>query len=177
MVAMAISVGALTITATAYAERAGEASISSWAIALSGLGALTGALLTVRFPFRVAPGRLLRPLGLVLAALYLPMAFADAPVWLWLVFAGVAGLTLPVLLTQVFAPTPAVVDARHGNEANAWVISAFAVGITVGTIVAGQVIGATGAAAGIPITVLVCGAVGMLGAAQAGSRAFRLVDR
>lgn len=177
VVAMAVSVGALTITATAYAERAGEASISSWAIALNGLGALTGALLTARFPFRAAPGRLLRPLGLVLAALYLPMAFADAPVRLWLVFAGVAGLTLPVLLTQVFALTPAVVDARHGNEANAWVISAFAVGITVGTIVAGQVIGATGAAAGIPITVLVCGAVGMLGAAQAGSRAFRLVDR
>lgn len=173
VVAMAASVGALTITATAYAEARGLPAISSWAIALNGLGALTGALLTARFPFRVAPERLVRMLGLLLAALYLPTAFAGAPVWLWLVFATVAGVFLPVLLTQIFALTPALVDVHHGNEANAWVISAFAVGNAGGTILAGQIIGAAGAAAGIPIAVLLCGAIGMSGAAQAGPGAFR----
>ncbi|KHK97147.1 hypothetical protein LK09_12825 [Microbacterium mangrovi] len=175
VVAMAASVGALTITATASAEDRGIPAFSSWAIALNGLGALTGALVTARFPFRVAPERLVRRLGLLLAALYLPTAIAGAPEWLWLVFAAVAGIFLPVLLTQIFALTPALVDVHHGNEANAWVISAFAVGNAGGTIAAGQIIGALGAAAGIPIAVLVCGAVGMLGAAQAGPGAFHRV--
>jgi predicted MFS family arabinose efflux permease len=176
VVSMAASVGALTITATAFAEARGLPAISSWAIALNGAGALTGALLSARFPFRRAPERLARILGLVLATLYLPTAFSGAPVWLWLAFATVAGLFLPVLLTQVFALTPALVDAHHGNEANAWVISAFAVGNAAGTILAGQVVGVAGAAAGIPIAALLCGAIGMLGAVQAGPRAFRRVE-
>jgi predicted MFS family arabinose efflux permease len=177
VVAIAVPVGALTITATAYAERAGEASISSWAIALNGLGALTGALVTARFPLRAAPERLLRPLGLILAALYLTTAIAAAPVWLWLIFAGIAGMALPVLLTQVFAHTPAIVEAHHGNEANAWVISAFAVGNVIGTVLAGQAIGAASAAEGIPIAALACGVIAMLGAAQATPRALRPLGR
>lgn len=176
VIAIAAPVGALTITATAYAERSGEAAISSWAIALNGLGALTGALVTARFPLRAAAERLLRPLGLALAILYLTTAFATAPIWLWLTFAGISGLALPVLLTQVFTHTPAIVMAAHSNEANAWVISAFAVGNVIGTILAGQAIGAAGAIAGIPIAALSCGAIAILGAAQAGAGALRATD-
>jgi MFS family permease len=176
VIAIAAPVGALTITATAYAEQAGDASLSSWAIALNGLGALTGAVLSARFPFRTAPEGVVRRLGILLAALYLPTAFSGAPVWLWLAFAGISGLLLPVLLTQVFALTPALVDAHHGNEANAWVISAFAVGNAGGTILAGQIIGAAGAAAGITIAALACGAIGILGSAQAGRRALRRIE-
>ncbi|MDL9977965.1 MFS transporter [Microbacterium sp. ASV49] len=176
VIAIAAPVGALTINATAYAEMAGDPSISSWAIALNGFGALTGALLTARFPFRAAPERLVRRLGVMMAALYLPTAFFGAPVWLWLTFAAISGLLLPVLLTQVFALTPALVDAHHGNEANAWVISAFAVGNAGGTILTGQILGAAGTSAGITIAAVACGAIGMLGSAQAGRRALRRVD-
>ncbi|WP_160423829.1 MFS transporter [Agromyces seonyuensis] len=170
VVTMAVSVGALTITASAFAEAAGEPALSSWAIALNGLGALVGALLAARFPFRAPPERLVRRLGLVLAAGYLPTAIALAPVGLWLVFAALAGLTLPVLLAQVFALTPALVEEHHGNEANAWVISAFAVGNAGGTILAGQVIGAAGPTTGILVAVLVCAGIGLAGAAQASPR-------
>lgn len=166
----AVPVGALTVTATAFGEKYNSA-LGAWALALNAVGALGGALLSSRFPFKRAPSRIIRPLALTLAVLYLPTAAVAAPPALWLIFALFAGISLPPLLTQLFALTPLVVRPAHANEANAWVISLFSVGIALGTLVAGTVIDALGTTSGVVVAVSLTVAVAMLGASQASPRA------
>ena len=72
-----------------------------------------------------------------LAVLYLPLAAWGLPPAWWLAAAAVSGLSLPPMLTQVFAQTPLAVRDHHANEANAWVVSAFAIGAAAGTLVSG----------------------------------------
>jgi len=169
--AVAIPVGALTIVAARYAELIGSPGIGSWAIAVNGVGALVGAILAPRILPRRPSAQLIRPLGLLLALLYLPTAaFGLAPGW-WLAAAFVAGLMLPPLLTQVFIHTPDTVAEQHRTEANAWVISAFSVGIAGGTLLVGFVVEAFPGGAGIGVAVVTAVALGAIGVAPATPRA------
>jgi MFS family permease len=169
--AIAIPVGALTIIASRYAELVGLPDVGSWAIAVNGSGALVGAILAPRILPRRPAADLIRPLGVLVALLYLPTAaFGLPPAW-WLAAAFVAGLLLPPLLTQVFSHTPETVTEQHRTEANAWVISAFAVGIAAGTLVVGFVVEAVPGGAGIGIAVGATVALGVIGATQAAPRA------
>jgi MFS family permease len=133
----AVPVGALAVLATAYADSHDRPGLGPWAVALNATGALAGALLVARFPLSAAPARAVRPLALLLGALYLPLAVWQLPPGGWLAGAFLAGVPLPPLLTQVFAQTPLAVRGRHANEANAWVVSAFAIGAAGGTLLAG----------------------------------------
>jgi pyruvate/2-oxoglutarate dehydrogenase complex dihydrolipoamide acyltransferase (E2) component len=137
IVGAAVPVGALAVLATAYAASHDRPAIGPWAVALNATGALTGALLVARFPLRATPAQALRPLAVALAVLYLPLAAWTLPPGAWLVAAFASGLSLPPLLTQVFAQTPLAVRGHHANEANAWVVSAFAIGAALGTLVSG----------------------------------------
>ena len=137
IVGAAVPVGALAVLATAYADSHDRPGLGPWAVALNATGALIGALLVARFPLRAAPAHALRPLALSLAALYLPLAVWGLPAAGWLAAALGSGLSLPPLLTQVFAQTPLAVREHHANEANAWVVSAFAIGAAAGTLLAG----------------------------------------
>ncbi len=103
--------------------------------------------------------------------LYLPLAAWMLPAGAWLALAFAAGLLLPPLLTQVFMQTPLTVSERHRTEANAWVVSAFAVGIAAGTLASGFLVQLLPAGLGVTVAVVVSAAVGILGAAQAGRRA------
>jgi len=169
VIGTAAPVGALTITATAFASAVGVPELSAWAIALNATGALTGALLFARFPPRAAAATLIRPLGGLLSAVYLLTALTALPVGVWLVGAFLTGVLLPPYLTQVFTQTPRTVRAAHQVEANAWVISSFAVGIAIGTLLAGALV--ENLAAGILVAVLSTSALGIAAALQAVPRA------
>jgi MFS family permease len=137
VVGVAVPVGALAVLATAYADSHDRPGIGPWTVALNATGALAGALLVARFPLRATPAQALRPLALSLAVLYLPLAGWGLPAGGWLAAALASGLSLPPLLTQVFAQTPLAVREHHANEANAWVVSAFAIGAAAGTLLSG----------------------------------------
>ncbi len=168
VVGSAAPVGALTITATAFATSRGMPGVSAWAIALNATGALAGALLFARFPPRATAATLIRPLGGLLAAVYLLTAIVALPVWAWLAAALLTGVLLPPYLTQVFTQTPGSVLPIHAVEANAWVISSFAVGIAAGTLIAGALVALP---QGITLAVLVTSALGIAAALQASPRA------
>lgn len=160
-----VPIGALTITAIAWAGAAGAPALGPVAIAVNAGGALVGALTTAARPFRRSASALLRPLTMVLALLYLPTAAIGAPAPIWLAAAFASGLALPPLLTQAFGETPRLVRDSHATEGAAWVVSMFSVGIAAGTLVAGLLVGGLGAATGVPVAVLVASAVAALGAA------------
>ncbi|GAA1977143.1 MFS transporter [Nocardioides panacihumi] len=137
IVGSAVPVGSLAVLATAYAGSHDQPGLGPWAVALNATGALTGAVQLARHPLHATPAQALRPLALTLAVLYLPLAAWGLPPGAWLAAAFVSGLALPPLLTQVFAQTPIAVHGHHANEANAWVVSAFAIGAAAGTLVSG----------------------------------------
>jgi predicted MFS family arabinose efflux permease len=137
LIGAAVPVGTLAVLATAYAESHDRPGIGAWAVALNATGALAGALVLARSGLRATPAQALRPLALCLATLYLPLAAWGLPAGAWLLAAFISGLSLPPLLTQVFAQTPLAVREHHANEANAWVVSAFAIGAAAGTLLSG----------------------------------------
>jgi hypothetical protein len=165
--AVGLPVGVLTIAATGFGELAGVQSASAWGLAANAAGAMTGAIVIAARPFGMPPARAIRWVAAALAVLYLPLAFIHLPVGAWLVAAFVAGLSLPPLLTQVFAQTPVVVPASQLNEANAWVISAFSLGIATGTLMAGYVAQAFPGGAGLSLAIVVASVVALVGAAVA----------
>ncbi|WP_375407293.1 MFS transporter [uncultured Amnibacterium sp.] len=152
-VAAGLPIGVLTISAARLAAIAGESALNGWALAVNAGGALTGALLIARFPPRIAPERALRILLVLLALLYLPTAAFGLTPAVWLAGASLAGLCLPPLLTQVFAITATTPQASL-TEANGWVISAFSVGIGVGTALAGVLAGSVLAIIGASVVAL-----------------------
>ncbi|MFD1713701.1 MFS transporter [Amnibacterium flavum] len=143
-VAVGLSVGVLTISATAHSESAGDPALAGWALAINAGGALTGAVLVARFPVRLSIGRALSVLLAVLGVLYLPTAVITAPSPYWLAAAYLSGLTLPPLLTQVFSAVERAAPRERLTEANAWTVSGFSVGIAVGTLGAGLAADAAG---------------------------------
>jgi predicted MFS family arabinose efflux permease len=162
-VAAGLPIGVLTISAARLATLGGAPTLNGWALAINAGGALTGALLVARFPLSAAPARALRVLLLLLAVLYLPTAAFGLTPALWLVGAFLAGLALPPLLTQVFAITARTTPESGLTEANGWVISAFSVGIGVGTALAGALAGA----AGTPGAAIAVGGASVVAAAGA----------
>ncbi len=136
-VAAGVPVGLLAITATAHAADAGVSALSGWGLALNGLGAFAGAVHVARHPFATPPERLVRPAMFLLALLYLPTAWVQAPPVYWLSAAFVSGICLAPYLTLVFTVVERTSPPQLATEANAWVVSAFSVGIGAGTYVAG----------------------------------------
>jgi MFS family permease len=159
-----LPIGVLTITANAYAEQQGDDALGAVAISLNAVGALIGALLIARFPPSRHPRTLLRGIAILLAVLYLPLAASDLEPVLWIALATVAGLSLPPLLTQIFALTPQLVEPAHATEANAWVVSTFGIGIAAGTMLAGIAVDAVGIPFGILVAVVGASALGVAGA-------------
>lgn len=132
-----LPVGVLTITAAAHADRLSDETLAGWGLAVNAGGALVGAIIIARWPLRIAPERALRVTLLGLAALYLPTAWIQADRLGWLATAFVSGLFLPPFLTQAFAVTERVCPPSLLTEANAWIVSAFGVGIASGMFCAG----------------------------------------
>ncbi|GAA3597086.1 MFS transporter [Kineosporia mesophila] len=166
-----LPIGVLTITATTHAERAGVAAAAGWGLAANATGALLGALLIAAFPLPWEAEVALRRLLFVLALLYLPTAAVALPTAGWLACAFLSGLGLPPLLTQVFTLVGRTAPGDIATEANAWVVSAFSVGIAAGTLLAGL---AVQASPGQGILVAVIGACVLTAAGGGQARPRRL---
>lgn len=162
-VGVGIPIGVLTIAATSYGESAGLPEFAGWALAANAVGALVGATVSALRPARRSPVRLLALFGALLGFGYLPLAATQLPVPAILVFAAIAGIMLPPVLTQVFDWVHAASNPAALTEANAWVISGLNVGIAAGTTGSGFVIGALGASA-LPVVVLAGSAITLLSA-------------
>lgn len=161
-----LPIGVLTITATRHAEHVGIEAAAGWGLAANATGALLGALLIAAFPLRSDAEVMVRRLLLVLALLYLPTAAVDLPTAWWLACAFLAGLSLPPLLTQIFALVGRIAPGDVATEANAWVVSAFSVGIAAGTLLGGIAVEAS-ASQGIVAAVMGASVLTAVGGLQA----------
>ncbi|MEU4689692.1 MFS transporter [Actinoplanes sp. NPDC023714] len=163
-IAAGMPVGILAITATAHAGIAGTAALSGWGLALNAAGAFAGAVYVARRPFAGPAHRLLRPALLLLAAFYAPTAFVTMPPAFWLAAAFVSGLFLSPFLTLIFTVIERAAPPELATEANAWVVSAFSVGIGAGTYLAGLATDAwsTGGTTGAVLGASVLAAAGAL---------------
>lgn len=148
-----LPVGALTIVATTAEDSRGIEGLAGWLLAANATGALIGATVVALRPLRWTPAQLLTACGVLLAIGYLPMAAVALPVAGYIVAALVSGLMLPPALGQIFERVSKLAPTDTATEANAWVVSAMTLGIGAGTLVAGAVVGASGAAA-IPMVVV-----------------------
>lgn len=161
-------IGVVIITSAAFGEHVGSPNFGAWALALNAAGSFTGAVAVARHPFAQPPHRVIRWTIVSLAVLYLPTALSTAPPAVWILFAFLGGLSLPPMLTQVFAESARIVPENQLNEANAWVVSAMTVGVSAGTLLAGLVIESSETVtSGITIAVFAAAAVTLLGAALA----------
>lgn len=169
--AIGFPIGVLTISATTFAEVVEIPALAAWALSVNSLGALTGAILIGRRPLTRPPHVVIRRFGALLALLYLGTALATLPVALWLCTAFIAGVMLPIVLTQVFHQTERSVPKSQLNEANSWVISAFTLGVAGGTLLAGVIVGPTPTGWGIAIGVTLGSAIALIGSLTASPKA------
>jgi len=92
------------------------------------------------------------------------------PLGLWLVAAAVSGLPLPVLLGLAFGRVNEISPPNLVTEANAWVITAFTVGMSVAALVSGVVTDHLGAKAAVATIVLAGSAIAALVALASAER-------
>lgn len=162
--AIGVPIGILTIAATSAGEARGIPEFAGWALAANAVGALIGATYSALRPARRPPEKLLTPFALLLAVSYLPVAamglpsgaalpFGAVPIVVLLVFAVIAGVMLPPTLTQVFDWVHKTSHPTAMTEANAWVVSAFNVGLAAGTTGSGIIVGLAGNAI-MPVVVI-----------------------
>lgn len=172
LVAAGLPIGVLTITATRLGAINGDDALAGWGLAVNAVGALAGAVWIARARSVPEPSRALPVFLLLLAVLYLPTALLSVPPVVWLVLAGISGLALPPTLTQVFALIAQRVPSEVATEANAWIISAFNVGIGAGTFLAATATGAWGTD-GIMVAVVAASGVASVGSLVAARAARR----
>jgi MFS family permease len=165
----AVPVGALAIAAAAFAAKHGDSALTGWALAANAGGALISGLYGAVRPVRSATARTRTLAGLALAVGYLPLAL-PLPVALWLLAAGVSGLSLPVVLGLVFHHVNEIAPANLVTEANAWVVTAFTFGGATASLVAGVVTDHLGGGSAVPVIVLGSAAVTAVAALATGRR-------
>jgi MFS family permease len=124
------------LSATAYAEQSGARSLAGWLVAANALGALIGGLWYGSRPSAADPARRRAVLVAALAVGYAPLALTPA-LSLMAVLAVLSGLALPPLLTCTFVLVDGLAPAGTVTEAFAWLVTAFLVGSSAGSGVAG----------------------------------------
>ncbi|HEY2674129.1 MAG TPA: MFS transporter [Rugosimonospora sp.] len=139
------AVGGTAVAVAGYADAHGSRSWAAWLLAAQAAGALTGGLVSVRYPLR-DPRRALPAVLALLAAGYLPPLLV-APVPVMAVALAVSGLMLPTALTGVFITADGVAPAGTAAESFAWVATAFATGSAAGAAANGALSQAVGGVA------------------------------
>jgi MFS family permease len=143
VIGVGAAIGGIPVALTAYAEAAGNRSLTGWLLAAQSLGALIGGLLYTR----AGPGhrRRLPLLAAALAAGFLPLLLTPAPAPMAVLLA-LSGLALPPLLTCVFLTTDRLAPPGTAVEAFAWVATAFTIGSATGAALVGASAGALNSA-------------------------------
>lgn len=154
------ALGSIAVAAVAYADRHGGGLVSSYLLSALGAGALVGGVTYGALHWAGTPERRLRALMAGLALAYLPLALVPG-VPAMTALAGLSGLFLAPVLACAFVVVDRHAPAGTVTEAFSWIVTAFGVGASAGTALAGPVAQYGGAAAGFAVAGA-GGAVGLL---------------
>lgn len=145
-----VALGAITVAAMSYADGHGGDVVYGWLMAALGLGALVGGAAYGARRWSVAPERRLRVLVGLLAVCYVPLTLVPGPAAMT-VLAGVAGVFLAPSIACAFVLVDGHAPVGTVTEAFSWLVTTFTVGASVGTGLAGPVVGAGGAVWGFAV--------------------------
>ncbi|ETK38070.1 MFS transporter [Microbispora sp. ATCC PTA-5024] len=137
------AVGGLNIVAVAYAERHPVPGGAGALLAVSALGALTGAIVHGRSHWTAAPTAQAVLFCAGLAVTYLLVA-TMAPVWVMAPICLATGVFLSPLLVVAFTMVDAFAPPGTVTEAFAWLITLFTTGTALGSALAGVVMEVAG---------------------------------
>ncbi|AEW97539.1 major facilitator superfamily permease [Streptantibioticus cattleyicolor NRRL 8057 = DSM 46488] len=152
-----LALGSIAVAAVAYADAHGGGMVSSYLLSALGLGALAGGVGYGARRWAGVPERRLRLLMVCLAVCYLPLALTPG-VPLMTVLAGISGLFLAPVLACAFVVVDRHAPAGTVTEAFSWLVTAFGVGASAGTAVAGP----AAQYGGVPAAFAVAGAGGVV---------------
>ncbi len=152
VVLVGATVGTFVVAITAYAEGTGSRSLSGWLVAANALGALIGGLYYGSRPPATDPARRLTVLVGALAIGYVPLVLTPGPA-VMVALSIVSGLALPPLLTCTFVLVDELAPDGTVTEAFAWLVTAFLVGSSAGSGVAGVLVERDGPAVAFAVGV------------------------
>ena len=152
-----VALGVCSVAVVAYADARHVSYASGLLMALMAAGALVGGILYGRRPRNGPPYRRLLLLMTGLAVGYMPLAWAPAFPVMPLLAIG-SGVFLAPMLACSFTLVDALAPKGTVTEAFAWLVTAFAVGGSVGSALAGV----AGDAAGVHAAFAVAGAGGLV---------------
>ncbi len=139
MVLVGATVGAFTVTIAGYADAAGDRRLAGLLLAGNAAGALAAGLVYGSRPPAPDPARRLRLLVAAQALGYAPLALTPPPAAMAFL-AVLSGLALAPLLTCTFVLVDRLAPAGTATEAFAWVVTAFLVGSSAGSALAGVLV-------------------------------------
>ncbi len=145
-----LALGSIAVAAVAYADAHGGGMVSSLLLSALGFGALVGGLSYGARPWAGMPERRLRLLMLCLALCYLPLV-AVPGIWVMAALSGLSGLFLAPVLACAFVVVDRHAPAGTVTEAFSWIVTAFGVGASAGTALAGPAAQYGGVSAGFAV--------------------------
>lgn len=154
------ALGAISVSAVAYADAHGGAGLSGWLLGGLGVGALAGGL---SYGSRRWPGSAERRLKRLMAALalgFLPLALTPG-VLVMIALSALAGVFLAPALACAFVVVDRHAPAGTVTEAFSWLVTAFGIGNSMGAAAAGPAVQYGDVQAGYG-TAAASGAVAML---------------
>lgn len=144
LLGMGATIGVGTVAFPAYAEVLGDRSWGGWLLAANALGAFIGGVTYGSLRPAPEPRRRLPLLAALLAVGYLPLV-AEFPLPATVVFAVLSGVLLPPMFACAFMAVDQLAPDGTVTEAFAWVVTAFALGISIGSGLAGVLVDGPGA--------------------------------
>ncbi|MCQ4082657.1 MFS transporter [Streptomyces sp. RB6PN25] len=145
-----VALGSIAVAAVAYADAHGGGMVSSYLLSALGAGALVGGVAYGVRHWAGPPERRLRVLVVLLAAAYVPLVTVPG-VALMTALAGLSGLFLAPVLACAFVVVDRHAPSGTVTEAFSWIVTAFGVGASAGTAIAGPAAQYGGAPAGFGV--------------------------
>ena len=130
--------GALDVAVPAFAKAEGTAAAAGIALAALAVGSMLGGIVYGARPRRL-DGHRYTILLAIEAVLLVPLAFVDSVAGLAVLMA-IAGIVVAPLSTVAFGLLDRVAPAGMATEATSWIITAYQVGLAIGTGAAGALV-------------------------------------
>jgi hypothetical protein len=147
-----VAIGAIELAMTALATDHDARALAGALIAAQAAGSLIGGLAYGSRDWGPDAGRRLMALGIVLTLTIMPLLFASSLASAFpLMF--VSGVALAPAVSVLYTLLDSVAPRGTATEATGWVLTAFVVGASAGTGLAGAVVAGSGPEAGIAVAV------------------------
>lgn len=148
--------GAVELMMVAFAESQGSPGAASYLVAIFAFGSMLSAIVTGSRSWRSSPPRRFVVSGMVLTLGTIPILLANT-IPLMAVAVFVTGLGIAPTMIAANSVVEGLAPRRRLNEAFAWLSSAIASGVAIGSIIAGIVIDELGARGGQAVGVVAGG--------------------